>query len=323
MRVLDQNDRLNRGTVAATIGMFDGVHLGHATLISTLKQQATVRNLQSAVITFRQHPQIVLNPDSDLRTILNLDDRIEEIGNLSPDFTVLLDFTRQLAQLNSSDFIKLLRDNYGVALLVMGYNHHFGHDTSESFADYVRQGDELGVEVIKAPEYLGEFSPVSSSIIRRLITAGKVNDANDCMGRPFTISGTVVHGFHNGSTIGFPTANIGNVDPALILPHNGAYAVNVIIDHQRRQGMVNLGYRPTVTNGSKLTIEVNIFDFNDDIYGKPITLEFIRFLRLEFKLESIDELKAQLTSDRQKAIEILDEYNKNHKHLNNGNHQFM
>ena len=175
----------------------------------------------------------------------------------------------------------------------------------ERAADYVRTGQQLGIDVIKAPEYLGEYAPVSSTIVRGLIAAGKVDDAMHCMGRPFRLEGTVVHGFHNGRGIGFPTANVGRLDPNIILPHNGAYAVMVDVAGQRLQGMVNLGNRPTLDNGTQLSIEVNIFDFDQDIYGQHIALDFIKFLRLEFKLGSIDELRAQLTRDRDKSRAIL------------------
>ena len=177
--------------------------------------------------------------------------------------------------------------------------------TKEGQAKGLARCKELGIDVVKAPEYLGEYAPVSSSIIRRLIASGKVDDAMRCMGRPYTLSGKVVHGFHNGRGIGFPTANVGEIPADLILPHKGAYAVMVKVDDEWHQGMVNVGVRPTLDNGTQLSVEVNIFDFDGDIYGKPITLQFIKFLRLEFKLGSIDELRAQLTRDRNTSHQIL------------------
>lgn len=310
MKVIGENEQLKKGTTVAAIGMFDGVHLGHVTLIGEVKRQAAAHGLHTAVITFRQHPQLVLHHGSDLKMIMTVEDKITSIAKQNVDYTVLLDFTRELSLNNSMQFIKMLRDNYGVAVLVVGYNHHFGHDTSETFTQYVAHGRELGVEIVKAPEYLGEYAPVSSSIIRRLIVAGKVDDAMRCMGKPFTLHGKVIHGFHNGRNMGFPTANVGDIDPSIILPHHGAYAVMVETGGHWLQGMANIGNRPTLNNGTQVSIEVNIFDFNEDIYGKDITLEFIKFLRLEFKLGSVEELKAQLVLDRQKSIKILSEYNK-------------
>lgn len=305
MQIVRDTDTLPTHSTVAAIGMFDGVHLGHLTLIDEVKRIAAQRHLKSAVITFAQHPQAVLRPDSDIKMLMTVPDKVAEIGRHGIDVTVLLNFTYELSLNNSRQFLQLLRDRYGVAVLVVGYDHRFGHDKSETFADYVRHGKELGIDVVKAPEYLGEYAPVSSSIIRRLIASGKVDDAMRCMGRPYTLSGKVVHGFHNGRGIGFPTANVGEIPTDLILPHKGAYAVMVKVDDEWHQGMVNVGVRPTLDNGKRLSVEVNIFDFDGDIYGKPITLQFIKFLRLEFKLGSIDELRAQLTRDRNTSRQIL------------------
>jgi len=304
-RVLYNNDRLPQEAVVATIGMFDGVHRGHATLIDALKQHAAAHGLKSAVITFARHPQHVLRPGGDLRMILSLDERIEVLKQFAPDYIVVMDFTPELSQLSSLEFMGAMQERYGVRALIVGYNHRFGHDRNATFAQYVQEGESLGITVMKAPEYLGEYAPVSSTIVRGLIAAGKVDDACNCMGRPYRLNGEVVHGFHNGRGIGFPTANVGNLDPLIILPHTGAYAVMVEVAGKRMQGMVNVGYRPTLDNGRQLSIEVNIFNFDDDIYGMPITLEFIKFLRLEFKMGSIEELRAQLTCDRERSITIL------------------
>lgn len=308
MKIIGSDTQLEPGTTIATIGMFDGVHLGHATLLDFLKEQARQRGLESAVVTFAQHPQAVLHPEAGIKMIMTVDDKLKLIARHGIDCTVLLDFTRELSLLDSSRFIELLRDRYGVAALVAGYDHHFGHNKQETFADYVRHGRELGVDIVKAPEYLGAYAPVSSSIIRKLIASGKVDDAMHCMGHPYSLAGKVVHGFHNGSGIGFPTANVGELDPTLILPHRGAYAVMVDVAGKHLKGMVNVGVRPTMHNGHRLSIEVNIFDFDSDIYGMPIKLEFIKFLRLEFKLGSIEELRAQLTRDRAQSVKILDAY---------------
>lgn len=288
--------------------MFDGVHLGHVTLVDFLKRQALVLGKQSLVITFLSHPRQVLHPDEPFSLIMPMGERLARLQELEPDMLLPLDFTRELSQLNSVQFIELLRDRYGVAMLVVGYNHRFGHQRGETFEDYRRHGEALSVQVVKAPEYLGEYAPVSSTIVRSLIAAGKVKDAMHCMGRPFTLSGRVVHGFHNGRGIGFPTANVGETDPDILLPHNGAYAVLAHVNGLVLQGMANIGKRPTLDNGDNISIEVNLFDFDDDIYGMDITLEFISFLRLEFKMCSIEELKHQLTLDRSNAQRLLHEY---------------
>jgi riboflavin kinase/FMN adenylyltransferase len=308
MKILGENDRLPAGSTVATIGMFDGVHLGHATLVDFLKQQAADQGKQSLLITFLRHPRQVLHPDEPFKLIMPLDERLKQIEALGPDLLLQLDFTAEFAKLDSSQFIELLRDRYGVSLLVAGYNHRFGHNRGETFRDYCRHGEQLGVKMIKAPGYLGPYAPVSSTIVRGLIAAGRVVDAMHCMGRPHMIKGKVVHGFHNGRGLGFPTANVGEIDPQLLLPHNGAYAVLAHVDGQVLQGMANIGKRPTLDNGDQLSIEVNLFDFDDDIYGKDITLEFISFLRLEFKMCGLEELKHQLALDRNNAKRILNDY---------------
>ena len=307
MEVVTQPHIIPPGSVAATIGMFDGVHRGHVMLIDFLKRQAASRGLKSAAITFREHPQKVLRPDTDLQMIMTLDDRIKALGEQGVDYVILMDFDLQLARLDSRSYIKLIRDNYGVELLVTGFNHRFGHNRSETFDDYKQHGKQLGVELMQADEYRGQYSPVSSSIIRRLILAGKVDDAAHCLGRPFSLVGTVEHGFEVGRQLGFPTANVGGLDPSVLIPHRGAYVVRVKVDGgELRGGMANIGVRPTLGNGShRQSIEVHIFDFDGDIYGLPIEVEFVGFLRSELKMESLDQLRAQLEEDRARSLGIL------------------
>lgn len=303
--MLTQADSLKGKTLMATIGMFDGVHLGHRLIISELRRLASERGMECAVVTFNQHPQNVLRKQGTVPMLMTQEQRMTCLAEQNIDYVIAFDFTPELAQLTSRQFMRMLREQYGVRTLIMGYNHRFGHDRDIAFPQYVESGKYVGVEVVKAPEYLGEFAPVSSSIIRRLIDSGKVDVAADCMGQPFQLSGIVVHGFKNGHKIGFPTANIAGIDPTLIIPHNGAYAVRVHVRGKWWNGMANVGNRPTMHNGANISIEANIFDFDNDIYNQPITLQFIKFLRLEFKMVSIEELRHQLNKDREKARQIL------------------
>lgn len=307
MKLLGENDRLPQGSTACTIGMFDGVHLGHATLVNFLNRQAAAAGKQSLVVTFVRHPRQVLHPDEPFSLIMTPDDRMRCIAGLGPDLLLPMNFTPQLAALDAARFMQLLHDRYGVDVLVAGYNHHFGHGM-RSFDDYCRDGERLGIKVVKAPEYLGEYAPVSSTIVRGLIAAGKVSDAMHCMGRPFALTGRVVHGFANGRDLGFPTANLGEIAAEVMMPHNGAYAVMAHVAGRCLQGMANIGRRPTMDNGSHVSVEVNLFDFDGDIYGEPLALEFIRFLRLEVKMCGLEELKRQLALDRDNARRILNEY---------------
>ena len=305
--VLSQADSLPGHSLAATIGMFDGVHLGHATVLAELRRKAAASGLKTAVVTFRDHPQNVLGKaQQPLKLIMPVEERVKTIRAMGIDYVILLDFTRGLSMLDSTRFMTWLHQHYGVDTLMVGYDHHFGHNRQETFADYVANGVGCGVQVLRAPEYRGEYAPVSSSIIRRLIASGKVDDATNCLGHGYAVSGIVSHGFKNGRQIGFPTANLGHIDPAVLLPHNGAYAARVTVLDKVWHAMVNVGRRPTLDNGNQLSVEANIFDFDHDIYGEPMTVEFVRFLRLEIKLGSVEELRRQLETDRETARQILE-----------------
>lgn len=302
--VVTAPDKLPEKCVAASIGMFDGVHCGHKWLIAGLRQLAARCGMKSAVITFRNHPQNILHPDSDLKMLMPLEARLEKLASTGIDFIILMDFTTELSKLDSTEYIRLVSQHYGVGALLMGFNHHFGHNRSERYDDYVRNGAMLGVEIERADEYHGEAAPVSSSIIRKLIDAGDVEAAALKLGSPFRLSGNVVHGFARGREIGFPTANI-DVGNKVIVPRRGVYAVAVNYCGISYGGMVNIGIRPTFADGEKLSIEVNLFDFNGDIYGKHIDMDFIARLRDERPMKSIDDLKSQLEDDRNAAKTIL------------------
>ena len=291
--------------IIATIGMFDGVHLGHQALLDSLHEEAKKRGMSTAVVTFKEHPQRVLRPESGLKMVMTLADRIAYIKASGVDTVILLDFTKDLAKLSSKEFMQMLRDVYGVKTLVMGFNHRFGCVKDEYFEDYVEHGKELGVEVVRAKEYQGEYSPVSSSLIRKVIEEGRVDLARNYLTRAFVLSGEVVHGFKNGRKLGYPTANI-DVSSEMILPHKGVYAVRVKLpDGRIKGGMANIGVRPTVIKGGHQTFEVNIFDFDEDLYGQVLTVEFVKFMRSEMKMGSLDELKMRLALDEQACREIL------------------
>lgn len=311
MQVITKSKQMPVGEqVVATIGMFDGVHLGHRTLIEQLRSEGEASSMKTAVITFANHPQNVLRGAS-LKMIMPLESRLKTIENLGIDYVILMDFTRELAQLTSTQYLKLLHDDFAVKKLVVGFNHHFGHDRSEGFADYVVNGKKVGVELTLAKEYKGEFAPVSSSIIRTLISEGKVKEAGDRLGGRFTISGIVVHGFANGRKIGFPTANVGNRSENQLLPLRGAYAVRALVRGEWHDAMANVGVRPTIDNGDKKeSVEVNIFNFDDDIYDEVITVQFVAFLRPEAHLGSLSALKEQLAHDRTSAQTLLQEKTK-------------
>ena len=297
--------------IAATIGMFDGFHLGHRTLVESLKREAGKRGLATAVVTFRDHPQNVLH-HAGQKWICTLDDRIQCIADQGVDYLILMDFTPELAALDSTAFMLLLRDRYHLRALVVGFNHRFGHNRSEGFDDYRANGARLGVEVVQAAEYAGEYAPVSSSIVRRYIAEGNVEAAMHRLYHPFCLSGTVVHGLKNGRKIGFPTANVGGYSPQVIMPANGVYVTLAQIDDgDWLPSMANIGTRPTVLAEGGISVEVNIFNFDADIYDRRFAVRFVKRLRSEQHYASLEELKQQLAADRDASIRYFLEKNIN------------
>ena len=298
--------------IAATIGMFDGFHLGHRTLVESLKREAGKRGLATAVVTFRDHPQNVLH-HAGQKWICTLDDRIQCIADQGVDYLILMDFTPELAALDSTAFMMLLRDRYHLRALVVGFNHRFGHNRSEGFDDYRANGARLGVEVVQAAEYAGEYAPVSSSIVRRYIAEGNVEAAMHRLYHPFCLSGTVVHGLKNGRKIGFPTANVGGYSPQVIMPANGVYVTLAQIDGgDWLPSMANIGTRPTVLTEGAISVEVNIFNFDTDIYDRRFAVRFIKRLRNEVHHASLDALKRQLAADRDASLRYFSDRNINH-----------
>ena len=298
--------------IAATIGMFDGFHLGHRTLVESLKREAGKRGLATAVVTFRDRPQNVLH-HAGQKWICTLDDRIQCIADQGVDYLILMDFTPELAALDSTAFMLLLRDRYHLRALVVGFNHRFGHNRSEGFDDYRANGARLGVEVVQAAEYAGEYAPVSSSIVRRYIAEGNVEAAMHRLYHPFCLSGTVVHGLKNGRKIGFPTANVGGYSPQVIMPANGVYVTLAQIDGgDWLPSMANIGTRPTVLTEGAISVEVNIFNFDTDIYDRRFAVRFIKRLRNEVHHASLDALKRQLAADRDASLRYFSDRNINH-----------
>lgn len=300
-----KDDIKQRHRLAAAIGMFDGVHLGHQTLLLHLCEVAREGGLLPTVVTFSSHPQQVLRPDGGLRMLMTLDERLKYLDEMGVEVAIVMNFSSELSQMSSYEFMRYLRDEYGVETIVMGFNHRFGHNKGEYFEDYVAHGLKLGVNVLRAKEYKGEHSPVSSSLIRKMLEEGRVKLAKDCLSRPFSLSGEVVHGFKNGRKLGFPTANI-DVASELIMPHKGVYAVRVLLENgEVHGGMANIGVRPTVIKGGTQTFEVNIFDFDEEIYGQVLKVWFLKFMRSEVKMGSLEELKRRLAIDKEECTAAL------------------
>lgn len=304
MTILD-NHTLNPNPMVATIGFFDGVHSGHRHLINRVRNEAESRGLKSLVVTFGDHPLKVIRPGIKPTLINTPAEKIQLLGKTGVDSIAVLDFDRKQSLMSAREFMeKVLLNIYNVRVLLIGYDHHFGHNHNEGFEDYARFGKELGIEVVLADSLTlddnnGGLTP-SSTAIRTALADGDITTANTVLGYPYFVNGTVVGGFQNGRKIGFPTANL-LVDDEKLVPATGVYHVRVATQQQDSErmyyGMLNIGTRPTLDNGTQRSIEVNIFDFHDDIYSQQLRIEFLRFIRHEQKFESIEQLQEQLEKD--------------------------
>ena len=284
----------------ATIGFFDGVHIGHCHLIKMLKKVARERGVKSCVITFDRHPRQVVQPEWCPEMLTTLDEKKQLLEATGIDRCEVLHFDREMANQSARDFmLHTLKERLGVSILATGYDNRFGHNRSEGFDDYVRYGKEIGIEVIRGDELTDGSNNVSSSSIRRMLKEGRIEDATRCLGREYTTTGTVVGGEHIGRTIGFPTANIRPNDSTKLIPANGVYAVDMWSDTGeilRRRAMLNIGTRPTF-DGKATTIEVHIPHFEGNLYGSTLTIAFIRKIRDERKFDSPEALVEQLNKD--------------------------
>lgn len=287
----------------AVIGTFDGVHLGHAIVLSTLTKESEIRNLEPIAVTFDRHPLALIAPQRAPKAIITLEKK-EELIRKSGVLPIVIPFDEKLRSTTAADWMKFLKDEHGVEMLVVGYDTTFGCDgLSYSNSDYRRLGEKIGMEVIEAPFVAG----ISSSAIRKAIGEGNVEDAAKMLGRHFSLPGIVVDGNKLGRTIGFPTANL-MPSPGIVVPSNGVYAAKAILpDGKKVDAMVNIGVRPTIMRGDNQTVEAHLINWKGDLYGKNIRLTFYKRLRDEVKFNSIEALRKQLEADRQEAINSLQE----------------
>lgn len=290
---------------AATIGFFDGVHLGHVHLLEELKSIARQRGLKSMAVTFPEHPRQILQSDYRPRLLSTPDDKMRLLEQTGIDYCFPLHFTSALAMLDAETFMTdFLQKRLGVSTLLVGHDHHFGHDTSLTIDDYSHIGDRIGMEVIPADAYLYQGTPVSSSRIRRELVAGNVKAANEMLGYRYTISGTVIHGLQNGRKMGFPTANLGPYCEFMQIPADGVYSALATVDGETWPAMLNIGFRPTF-HGNARTIEAHLLGFDRDIYFHELKLEFVDYLRPERRFSSPQQLAAQLEADRDKVRQTV------------------
>ena len=306
MKVIDKNMTELKEPIAVTIGFFDGVHLGHKFLLEQLKNIAATRSLPSAVLTFTKHPKRVLDKDFQPALLCSYEERLEKLAATGIDYCIPMDFTEEISQLSAKDFMqKVLKDKYNVNTLLIGYDHRFGHDRRDGFEQYIGYGREMDMIVVQGYELdTGEY--VSSSHIRELLQKGEVEEAAKLLTYNYSFSGTVVDGYKVGHTIGYPTANIAMDNPFRIVPADGVYAAYTYLDGKRHHSMLYIGNRPTLLSKNNKSIESNILDFDQDIYGKEIRVELLRYIRRDAKFHNLDILKRQLKMDEDRIKKYLD-----------------
>ncbi len=285
---------------AATVGFFDGVHLGHRFLIDELKSNAKKHGLKSMIITFKNHPQTTLNKEFKPQLLTTNTEKVDYLRQMGVDEVIELEFTREIADLSAAQFVKnVLFYDLHVRFLLVGHDHRFGKDRKDGFPEYQLYGQEVGMMVQQASRFSTEkFDTISSTDIRKALEQADIDTVNALLGRPYSFVGQVIDGFKVGRKIGFPTANLQPTDAAKIIPPIGVYAVEIEWNGNAFKAMMNIGRRPTVDNSSAISLEVHIIDFNEDIYHQQLEVRFLKKIRDEKKFNSVEELIAQLKLDK-------------------------
>jgi|TARA_B110000116_G_C16794111_1_gene565559 riboflavin kinase/FMN adenylyltransferase len=299
--------------IVLTIGTFDGVHAGHLAVIDVLKRKALEINGETALLTFQPHPRVILHPKNHgLKLLTDIDERITLLDKSGLDHVIIEEFNMDLASLSPLDYVrKVLSNGIKPSVIVIGDDHRYGRNREGDFERLKEMGALFGFEVVAlAAEFVNDVR-VSSTKIRDAVNEGNVDYAAKLLTRPFPMSGLVVEGDKIGRTIGFPTANLEIATELKIYPANGVYVILTRVKGESKwlQGMLNIGNRPTISSNEHPTIEVHIFNFDEDCYGKTLDVLFIKRLRDELKFNSLDELKVALEYDKKAACEILDNLN--------------
>lgn len=294
---IDDFVRLNNAVV--TIGTFDGVHAGHRKIISGIKELAAETGGETVLLTFFPHPRMILHPeDESIKMINTIAEKAEMLEELGVDHLIITPFSRDFSNQTAEEYIRdILVNKIGTKKIVIGYDHRFGKDRLGGLHDLLRLGPVYGFEVVEIPEQDIYEVAISSTRIREALLNGAIELANTFLSYPFFITGQVVRGDQLGRTIGYPTANIVIEEKYKLIPLDGIFAAKVKIGGEMYKGMAYIGTRPTV-NGVTRNIEVNIFDFDREIYNQQIRMEFFNFVRDDMKFDSLDELKEQIRKDK-------------------------
>lgn len=291
-----------------TIGVFDGVHLGHQALLRQLVTAAGEKGSESVVITFDPHPKHVLSQDNeDLLFLSTMREKEKLLHDSKIDHLIVINFTKDLGNIEAPDFIRdILVKNIGIKHLLVGYNNQFGRARGGDISKIREYARIYGFTVDQAEGVSGEEGIISSTAIREALLSGNLANANKWLGYSYQVTGKVIEGKKLGRSLGFPTANIKPDEDNKLIPASGVYAVEVLIENDLRPGVLSIGFNPTVDPERRTrSIEVNIFDFEDDLYGKTVTIFFRYRLRDEKKFENTDQLRIQMALDRDEALRLL------------------
>lgn len=286
-----------------TIGTFDGVHIGHKKIIEKLVKSAKQGNTEAVILTFFPHPRMVLQKDTSIKLLNTIEEKIELLSKSGLNTLIIHPFDQTFSELSAEEFVKeILIDKFNLNRIVIGYDHRFGKNRTAGIEELILFGEKFGFEVEQISVQEIEQISVSSTKIRQALEEGKITLANSYLGYDYFFSGTVIKGKQLGRTIGFPTANIKVSETYKLIPKSGVYIVKVDLENSMQAyGMMNIGTNPTV-NGTEQSIEVNILDFNEDIYGKNICISLLERIREEQKFSSVEELKNQLEEDRKITV---------------------
>jgi riboflavin kinase/FMN adenylyltransferase len=288
-----------------TIGTFDGVHTGHQKIIDQLKEETSQIKGESVLITFDPHPRKVLDPSRPLKLITTLEEKIELLETQGIDHLVIAPFTKEFASLSAEAYIKdFLVGKFNPHTVIIGYDHRFGHDRIGDYHLMETFSEKLNFELKEIPEHIVDSIIVSSTQIRKAIAQGDMHIANDLLGYDFFFQGKIIEGNKLGRKIGFPTANLQIKDPDKLIPGNGVYAVTATLHAKNYEGMMNIGIRPTLADGLFM-IEVNLFDFDEEVYGSQLRVHVKRFMRPEQEFNGLDALKEQIARDKVNVLAVL------------------
>ncbi|MCL4121732.1 UNVERIFIED_CONTAM: hypothetical protein GTU68_023468, partial [Idotea baltica] len=290
----------------ATIGTFDGVHVGHQKIIERLVKSANENHLKSAVLTFFPHPRMVLQKDANIKLINTIDERCKLLEEQGLDYLVIKPFTKSFSRLTAEEFVvDVLVNQLHVKKIIIGYDHHFGRNRTANIKDLKHFGETYNFEVEEISAQDINAVSVSSTKIRMALIEGDIKTANLFLGYNFMLNGLVIKGKGLGKTIGFPTANIKIEEDYKLIPKQGVYVVKSKYKGQVFFGMMNIGTNPTIEKGSEQSIEVHFFDFNNDIYNEKVTIELLHRIRDEHTFDSIDDLKEQIQHDKTSTLNFI------------------